>query len=149
MDSPRPPVVKPLTGNSLTLRSGIRVAGRVTPLASRASWDAMAFLTDFLAFLKKFGVLALAVGVLLGEQVNNLEKALVDDVVMPLLDPLLPTGDWQKAVWVVAGSKVKIGHLLEATLHFVIVAFTVYVALRIGAPDTAKDDAVVKDAVAK
>lgn len=109
----------------------------------------MAFLTDFLRFLKKFGVLALAVGVLLGEQVNNLEKALIDDVVMPLLDPLLPNGAWQEAVWVVGGSKVKIGHLLEATLHFLIVAFTVYVALRVATRGATDEDALVKDAVAK
>jgi large conductance mechanosensitive channel len=91
----------------------------------------MIFLRDFLLFLKKFGVLALAVGVLLGEQVNNLEKALIDDVLMPLLDPLLPSGSWQTAVWVVGRSQVKIGHLLEATLHFAIVAFTVFVLLRL------------------
>lgn len=109
----------------------------------------MAFVTDFLKFLKKFGVLALAVGVLLGEQVNNLEKALIDDVVMPLLDPMLPSGDWQKAVWTVAGSQVKIGHLLEAVLHFTIVAFTVFLILRLAAPTPADEDALVKDAVAK
>lgn len=109
----------------------------------------MHFLTDFLKFLKKFGVLALAVGVLLGEQVNNLEKALIDDVVMPLLDPLLPSGDWQKAVWVVGGSSVKIGHLLEAVLHFVIVAFTVYVALRVATRGQADEETLIKDAVAK
>ncbi|MCU0623803.1 MAG: MscL family protein [Gemmatimonadaceae bacterium] len=109
----------------------------------------MAFLTDFLKFLKKFGVLALAVGVLLGEQVNNLEKALIDDVIMPLLDPLLPSGDWQKAVWIVGDAKVKIGHLLEAALHFTIVAFTVYVVLRLATPAATDEDALVKDAVAK
>ena len=58
----------------------------------------MPLIREFLVFLKKFGVLALAVGVLLGEQVNNLEKALIDDVVMPLLDPLLPSGSWESAV---------------------------------------------------
>ena len=54
--------------------------------------DRVFLIREFVVFLKKFGVLALAVGVLLGEQVNNLEKALIDDVVMPLLDPLLPSG---------------------------------------------------------
>lgn len=109
----------------------------------------MGFLNEFFSFLKKFGVLALAVGVLLGEQVNNLEKALIDDVVMPLLDPLLPSGDWQKAVWVVGGASVKIGHLIEAVLNFVIVAFTVYVVLRLATRGKADTDSLVKDAVAK
>jgi energy-converting hydrogenase Eha subunit E len=34
-------------------------------------------------------------------------------------------------VWVVGKSQVKIGHLLEAMLHFAVVAFTVYVLLRL------------------
>ena len=109
----------------------------------------MTFLTEFLKFLKKFGVLALAVGVLLGEQVNNLETALLDDVVMPLLNPLLPSGDWQKAVWNVRGAEVRIGHLLEAVLHFTLVAFTVFLVLRLVSPVGDSEDALVKDAVAK
>ena len=100
----------------------------------------MSLIREFLVFLKKFGVLALAVGVLLGEQVNNLEKALIDDVVMPLLSPLLPSGSWESAVIMVGQSKLKIGHLLEATLHFTIVALTVFLLLRFFLRDALDDD---------
>jgi len=106
--------------------------------------DRVPLIREFLVFLKKFGVLALAVGVLLGEQVNNLEKALIDDVVMPLLDPLLPSGSWESAVIMVGQSKLKIGHLLEATLHFTIVALTVFLLLRFFLRDVVDDEAPTK-----
>lgn len=99
----------------------------------------MRFAKEFIVFLRKFGVIALAVGVLLGEQVNNLEKALIDDVVMPLLSPLLPSGEWEKAVIIVGKAQVKIGHLLEAILHFTIVAFTVFLILKLVMKDELKE----------
>jgi large conductance mechanosensitive channel len=101
----------------------------------------MRFAKEFVAFLRKFGVIALAVGVLLGEQVNNLEKALIDDVVMPLLSPILPSGEWEKAVIMVGKAQVKIGHLLEAILHFSVVAFTVFVILKLVLTDELKEAA--------
>jgi len=100
----------------------------------------VSLIREFLVFLKKFGVLALAIGVLLGEQVNNLEKALIDDVVMPLLSPLLPSGSWESAVIMVGQAKLKIGHLLEAMLHFTIVALTVFLLLRFFLRDVLDDD---------
>ncbi len=104
----------------------------------------MSLVSEFLVFLKKFGVLALAVGVLLGGQVHNLEKARIDDVVMPLLDPLLPAGSWEAAVIMVAQSKLKIGHLVEATLHFTIVELTVFLLLRFFLRDAVDDVAPTK-----
>jgi large conductance mechanosensitive channel len=101
----------------------------------------MRFAREFVAFLRKFGVIALAVGVLLGEQVNNLEKALIDDVVMPLLSPILPSGEWEKAVIMVGKAQVKIGHLLEAILHFSVVAFTVFVILKLVLKDELQEAA--------
>ena len=99
----------------------------------------MRFAKEFVTFLRKFGVIALAVGVLLGEQVNSLEKALIDDVVMPLLSPILPSGEWENAVIMVGRSTVKIGHLQEAILHFSVVAFTVFVILKLVLKDELKD----------
>lgn len=108
----------------------------------------MSVFREFLGFLKKFGVLSLAVGVLLGQQVNNVEKALVDDVVMPLVERGLPSGHWETAVIEVAGAPMKIGHLLEAVLHFVLVALTVFLVARLASRGRVDADAIVKDAVA-
>jgi large conductance mechanosensitive channel len=109
---------------------------------------AMSLIREFVGFLKKFGVLSLAVGVLLGQQVNNVEKALVDDVVMPLVERALPSGHWETAVVQVAGASMKVGHLLEAVLHFVLVALTVFLVARLASRGRVDADALVKDAVA-
>lgn len=100
----------------------------------------MPLIREFVLFLKKYGVLALAVGVLLGDQVNNLEKALIDDVVMPLLAPVLPSGEWESAVLTVGRSRLKVGHLLEAVLHFLIVALTVFLLLKYALREKMEDD---------
>jgi large conductance mechanosensitive channel len=109
----------------------------------------MSLVREFLQFLKKFGVLSLAVGVLLGQQVNNVEKALVDDVVMPLVERGLPSGHWETAVVQVAGASLKVGHLLEAVLHFLLVALTIFIVAHVALRGRVDEDALVKDAVSK
>lgn len=109
----------------------------------------MSLVREFVQFLKKFGVLSLAVGVLLGQQVNNVEKALVDDVVMPLIERGLPSGHWETAAVEVGGAKLKVGHLLEAVLHFLLVALTIFLVAHVFLRGKVDEDALVKDAVSK
>lgn len=90
----------------------------------------MPMIREFVVFLRKYGVLGLIVAVLMGDQINNIEKALIDDVLMQLISPILPTGEWQSAVLQVGRARLKIGHLLEAILHFFFVALTVFLVLK-------------------
>lgn len=58
---------------------------------------------------------------------------------MPLLSPILPSGEWERAVIMVGKAQVKIGHLLEAILHFTVVAFTVFVILKLVLKDELRE----------
>lgn len=96
--------------------------------------------SEFRGFLTKTNALALAVGVIIGAAVGNVVSALVSDLLMPLISYVLPGGDWREAKIVlktstdaagkVAENAILYGHLLGTILDFVIVAFVVFLIVR-------------------
>jgi large conductance mechanosensitive channel len=77
---------------------------------------------EFKAFLKEYGVIGLALGVIIGGKAGELVKAIVDGLLMPIVGMVLPNGDWQKLVI----GKFQIGIVLAALVQFVIVAYFVF-----------------------
>ncbi|HSE68376.1 MAG TPA: MscL family protein [Gemmatimonadales bacterium] len=77
---------------------------------------------DFMAFLKEYGIIGLAIAVIIGGKAGELVKAIVDGLLMPIVGLVLPSGDWQK--WMLG--PFAIGSVLGALLNFLIVAFIVY-----------------------
>jgi large conductance mechanosensitive channel len=96
---------------------------------------------DFRGFLTKTNAMALAVGVIIGAAVSNVVSALVADLIMPIVGLLLPAGGWRDAKIVLThgfdatGKPVEnailYGHLLGTVIDFVIIAFVVYLLVRI------------------
>jgi large conductance mechanosensitive channel len=78
--------------------------------------------SEFMKFLKEYGVIGLAIAVVIGGKANELVKAIVDGLLMPIVGLVLPAGDWQ--VWKVG--PFAIGAVLAALLNFVIVAWLVF-----------------------
>jgi large conductance mechanosensitive channel len=83
-------------------------------------------LQEFKAFLVKQNALALAVGVILGSAMNDLVKGLVDDIIMPIVTAITPTGEWKTATFNVGGAELLVGDLLSRALAFVIVAMVAW-----------------------
>lgn len=86
-------------------------------------------MSGFRAFLKEYGVIGLALGVIIGGKAGDLVKAVADGLLMPIVGLALPKGGWEK--WEVAlnndpQNTLKIGAVLAALLNFLIVAFFVY-----------------------
>lgn len=81
---------------------------------------------EFVAFLKEYQVIGLAIAVIIGGKVNALVGALVDQLIMPFVGILVPGGDWRAMVFEIAGAKFGIGLFLGAVLDFVIVAFVIF-----------------------
>jgi large conductance mechanosensitive channel len=79
-------------------------------------------MSDFTRFLKEYGVIGLAIAVIIGGKAGELVKAIVDGLLMPIVGLVLPGGDWQK--WTLG--PFAIGSVLAALLNFLIVAFLVY-----------------------
>ena len=95
---------------------------------------------DFRAFLTKSNATALAVGVIIGAAVGKVVSAIVDDLLMPIISGLLPSGDWRQSKIVLskgvdaAGKATEnaifYGHLLGTLVDFTIIMFVVYLLVK-------------------
>ena len=101
------------------------------------------FSADFKNFIAKGNVVDMAVGVVVGGAFNKIVTSLVNDVIMPLVSLLvggLNVTDWK---WVIspaqydaAGkllreeSALTYGNFIQVVLEFLIIAFSVFAALR-------------------
>lgn len=81
---------------------------------------------EFMAFLQKYGVIGLAIAVVIGGKVNAFVTATVTDLVMPFIGIFIPQGSWQTWELVLGPLKLALGHWLGAMIDFVIVAYIVF-----------------------
>lgn len=79
-------------------------------------------------FLKEYGVIGLAIAVIIGGKAGELVKAIVDGLLMPFVTPILASagGDWQTAKWAVGPFEFALGSVLASLINFLIVAFLVF-----------------------
>ena len=97
-------------------------------------------LRDFKDFLTKSNALALAVGVVIGAATGKVVSGVVDDLLMPVIGLVLPSGDWREAKFVirtvtdakgkVTDSAISYGHLIGTLIDFVFIAFVVYLVTK-------------------
>jgi large conductance mechanosensitive channel len=87
----------------------------------------MAFLKEFKEFAVKGNVVDLAVAVIVGGAFGKIVSAFVSDLVMPVVNAVLPHGDWRK--WEVTPLHFKIGDFLGTVVDFAIVAVVVFLAV--------------------
>ena len=79
---------------------------------------------EFKAFLKEYGVIGLALGVIIGSKAGELITSIVDGLLMPIIGILLkPLGDNWKTL---AIGPFMIGQVIGALISFVIVAYFVF-----------------------
>jgi large conductance mechanosensitive channel len=86
----------------------------------------MGALKGFLDFIKEYGVVGMAIGVVIGVKVNDLVKSVVEQLIMPFVGLLIPSGDWKQIAFEVGNAKFGVGIVLGSFLDFTIVAFVVY-----------------------
>ncbi|HXI21578.1 MAG TPA: MscL family protein [Gemmatimonadales bacterium] len=79
--------------------------------------------SEFMKFLKEYGVIGLAIAVVIGGKANELVKAIVDGILMPIVGLVLPSGGWEN--WVLG--PFAIGAVLGALLNFIVVAWLVFI----------------------
>ena len=87
-------------------------------------------IAEFNEFLRKHGVIGLAVAVVIGGAVSKLVTALVNDLVMPIVGAFTPSGDWRQATWTIGSVKFGIGDFAGAFIDFVIISFVVFVIVK-------------------
>jgi large conductance mechanosensitive channel len=96
---------------------------------ARARRRASGFLRDFQEFALKGNVVDLAIAVIIGTAFGRIVTSLVEDVIMPLVNPLIAVGgkDWRA---ITIGPGIAIGQFFGAILDFVIIALILFLAIQ-------------------
>ena len=101
------------------------------------------FMKDFKEFVAKGNVIDMAVGVVVGGAFNKIVTSLVNDIIMPLLSLIggKSIAEWAlelKPAEVAADGTVtaeaimlNYGNFIQTTVDFLIIAFTIFVVLRV------------------
>jgi len=83
--------------------------------------------SEFRDFLSKYKVMGLAVAFIMAIYLGGLVKALVDDLVMPLVTLAMPGIEWET---IVAGP-FRVGHFIGALITFLVVAFVIFILVKV------------------
>lgn len=85
---------------------------------------------DFFEFLKEYKIVNLAIAFVMGAASNTLVKSLVNDIFMPLIDPLLSGISWREAVLSLGPINLRWGSFLSELLNFLILAFIIFIIVK-------------------
>jgi large conductance mechanosensitive channel len=95
---------------------------------------------EFLSFLKEYGVIGLAIAVIIGGKLNLLVTSLVNDLIAPLIfRPLLQAAGVEN-IDSLSFEGVYYGKVIAATIDFLVVAFVIFIF----AKKIMKEETVVK-----
>jgi len=87
----------------------------------------MSLLSEFKKFALRGNVVDMAVGIIIGAAFGKIVTSLVSDIMMPIINPLIPTGDWKS---IEIGPGIKLGSFIGAVIDFIIVAFVIFLFIK-------------------
>ncbi len=91
----------------------------------------MRIFREFQEFLKEYKVIGLAVAFIMGAAATTLIQSVVNNVIMPLITPFIPKGEWQTATFKLGPINIGWGSFLGAFINFIIIAFVVFMIAKI------------------
>ncbi len=88
---------------------------------------AFSLLTEFKNFALKGNVIDLAIGVIIGAAFGAVVNSLVKNILMPLINLVVPgSGSYEDWVLVLGGKDIPVGKFLADLVNFIIVAFALF-----------------------
>lgn len=84
-------------------------------------------INEFREFLSKYRVMGLAVAFILGVYLGQLVQALVNDLVMPIINLALPDVPWE----LITVGPFRVGHFIGQLITFLIVTFVIFMLVKI------------------
>jgi large conductance mechanosensitive channel protein len=86
---------------------------------------------EFKTFIMRGNVMDLAVGVIIGSAFGKIVTSLVNDVLMPLIGILLGKVNFTELSVKIGSSTIKYGMFVQNIVDFLIVAFCIFVMIKI------------------
>lgn len=87
--------------------------------------------SGFSQFISGYGILPLAIGVVIGNAVNDLVKSLVEGLISPAISLIAPQQKLQNLQIIVGSSTFKIGLVINAVISFIVIALCVYLVAKL------------------
>jgi len=82
---------------------------------------------DFAAFLKKYNIVTLTVGFVMGVASNDLVKSFVDDILMPIIMPITSNQSWRTATLNFGPIQIAYGAFVAQLINFFMLAIVVFI----------------------
>lgn len=92
---------------------------------------------EFIAFLKTFGIIGLAIAFVIGAAASKMVTAFVTDIITPIVGLALPSGDLKTLAYNVTNTNTGVtstfayGDLVANIIDFLIIAFVVFLMYKI------------------
>jgi large conductance mechanosensitive channel len=83
----------------------------------------------FIEFIRRQGVVGLAVGFILGGAVSKVVSSIVSDIVNPLVSLLLPAKSLETATVTLGQATFAWGHFVAGLIDFIVIAAVVYLGV--------------------
>ena len=90
----------------------------------------MGVIQEFKEFLKEYKVVGLAVAFIMGAATTTLVQSIVNDIVMPIITPVIPNGGWEEATLELGPIIIKWGSFLGAFINFLMIALVVFILIK-------------------
>lgn len=85
---------------------------------------------EFVQFLNEYRIIPLAIAFVMGTASDALIKSTVNNLIMPLIQPLFASGSWQDFVWQIGPFSFALGILFADALRFVVLALVVFFVVK-------------------
>lgn len=86
---------------------------------------------EFMEFLREYKVIGLSIAFIMGAATTALVSSLVDDIIMPFINPIMPGEEWENAIISLGPVDLRWGSFAAEMINFTILAFVVFMIARI------------------
>lgn len=86
-------------------------------------------LKEFKKFATRGNIMDLAVGVVIGGAFQSIINSLVSDIIMPAVSIVTGKIDFSDMMFTVGGTSIKYGNFITAVVNFIIIAFSIFLAI--------------------
>ena len=86
-------------------------------------------LKEFKEFATRGNIVDLAVGVVIGGAFQSIINSLVSDIIMPAVSIITGKVDFSDMVFTVGSTSIKYGNFITAIVNFLIIAFSIFLAI--------------------
>jgi large conductance mechanosensitive channel len=85
---------------------------------------------DFVKFMRAYGVVGVAIGIVMGNAIAKVINGIVEGLIMPVIEVLLPGSRWQEAVLHLGRVNIKVGLVIAAIINLFAVAIVVFLMFK-------------------